>query len=259
MRLFLYFIILLLLPWEVDAQIDSILRLGNEVFLKYNKNYLTLLDTILYDVRQLSFKGANYNDSLIVSIRRSDNAIFEVKKNSKGKIVFVDIHNQSLQQTNTVLEFGEKQELFAISNYKNGRLEGPSFLFDKRGNLIKYKFFKQGILDIIEIQFMADGSVLYSREIKEGYPHGYTRTYTYRNGNLSYEAYYLDGQFDGFVRRYYRNGNIKIATFFKAGNAEYAKIYNRRGKLIKQYFYQNDTKYKLLIYKRGKVSKEIVY
>jgi len=104
-----------------------------------------------------------------------------------------------------------------IDNYINGHIEGLSLELDKRGQVIKKMFYKDGEFDG---------------------PHT-----TYKFGRPQETIPYSMGQVDGRVIRYYNNGRVMEEIEFKDGVQHgYYHHYNADEKLDMRYEYKNGEK-----------------
>lgn len=120
----------------------------------------------------------------------------------------------------------EKPQL--LEEYKGGKLNGISLVFDEKGNIRNERHFKDGKLEGLNVFYSHEGIKLMKRYYKNGLLHGYFYKY-YDNGKLMEKSYYWQDKKDS------------ISTFYNESEQLLALIHYKKGMLHGVYktFYDN--------------------
>lgn len=214
--------------------IDSVT--GKASWVKISGNETTIKDgkfTLFYS------KGSIYKKGTLKNGKEIDTTFFF---NQKEKLIAY-----SLFKPDTIIPYYVNNGSY-ILYYQNGEIFEKGIVEDHKQGKEWTRYYKSGKIDWTEN--LKDGkSIVYkyyeNGKIKEicnwrnGIQHGRFELF-YENGNREETSDWIEGKREGKLEIWYENGQKESEYFFKAGIENgICKLYNDKGKLIKQLTYIN--------------------
>jgi len=143
--------------------------------------------------------------------------------------------NQDSTRHGTTRKYYSTGELFELSYYVNGILEGVRTLYYRNGvPEIKEKYCAGQICDTL-FTFYANGVKRFEGVYSGGEMNGITKGY-YESGELKEEVTFKGNQEEGHFVEYYNNGKKKWEGFYLNGANEFGELvqYDSTGIMIKK-------------------------
>lgn len=140
-----------------------------------------------------------------------------VKKNAEG-IVVEEGHTVNGLKTGAWLTYDAQGNLIGITNYMNGKLNGPNIIMNNRGQIIEKQY--------------------YDADVKDG-PFG-----IYKFGRAEKEGIYRNGKIDAVYTEYYGNGKKQKEIQYNNGVVDGMMTYFKEDdeSVMLQYEYKNGEK-----------------
>ncbi|HHH49420.1 MAG TPA: hypothetical protein ENK52_00395 [Saprospiraceae bacterium] len=143
------------------------------------------------------------------------NTQYAVKKKENGDILEEGPVVNGLRQGTWITYHQRVNIPETFTTYAEGKLNGPHYAFNNRGQIVLRANFLNEVLDGPRIK--------------------------YDFGKPSEEAFYVNGQLDGVYKTYHRNRKLQEESYFKNGKRDgAAKYYNEKEELIMSYEYKNN-------------------
>jgi antitoxin component YwqK of YwqJK toxin-antitoxin module len=239
----------------------------------YNNNKLIYTfknDRILYCSENiLGVKREKYNIfgifaySIILTLSISDKIIID--NYTDGVIASIKIYKNNLlnEVYRTYYSDGNiKEKIF----YINGKKEGDYIIYYENGD-IKYicnyrNDFKDGIQKTYyeNKQLESEIEYVYNKEFKESFVNGIHQSY-YETGELKSIAkiIYKNRNENGFIRTYYKNGNLEFEKYVINGFTTDSRDWYESGQIKKQCYYKNGLLYCLKTWYDNGNKKSLTY
>jgi antitoxin component YwqK of YwqJK toxin-antitoxin module len=154
--------------------------------------------------------------------------------------------------------YGEKNELAAKFNYKNGILKSYQY-YEKPGVLCEPILLKSGTGNLIAKYPNGQTSITFN--LIDNNVEGERKIF-YSNGKIYSVSTRTSGFLDGPLKTYYSNGNLWEEENYVSGNLHgLCKYYHPNGKLEREENYYNDDKHGVCKYydEQGKLKEKLVY
>ena len=130
-----------------------------------------------------------------------------------------------------VEEFNRDGTLMAVSNYKNGKLEGISKAYYPSGELREEILYANDKREGISKTYHKNGKILADRHFKDGLLEDLTTVY-YESGKVLVEMHYKDNKLDGESKYYYENGSMRSIETYEDNKKIRLQSYDQQGKLL---------------------------
>lgn len=169
--------------------------------------------------------------------------------------------------------YNEKGELTARTHYKNGQREGQSIQYHYDRSYVTQEY-KNDELDGVEISYFNNGVKKLATEYRHGELNG-KRTFWNREGQISVQQTYVDGEKNGPYLNYYAGkltdkgqykNDRKVGTWYRysthSGQLTREEHYNADGKLDgvqKEYFDGNKQLQRETTYQHGQIITAVHY
>ena len=182
--------------------------------------------------------GAFAGEKSVVVLQNPDKTLTSIFY-SKGKEVAKQIRSPEgiiLKTTGkvpdgSVEEFSRDGKLMAVSNYKNGKLEGIGKEYYPSGELLEEILYANDKREGISKKYYKSGKILAERYFKDGLLEDLTTMY-YESGKLFVEMHYKGNKLDGESKIYYENGIIKSIETYENNKKIRLRSYDQQGKLL---------------------------
>lgn len=139
------------------------------------------------------------------------------RKFSDGGIIEEGYVQNGVKTGNWILYHSDTRHMKTMNNYLKGKLNGPQYEYNRRGNVDLRTTYQNGELSGLYIE--------------------------YSNGRLKKEITYKNGKINGYIKEF--NNREKLFRFTEyQDNALHGKAitYNEEGKIIMEYLYKNGKK-----------------
>lgn len=100
-----------------------------------------------------------------------------------------------------------------LKHYTNNQLNGPSYEFNKRGQIEKESNYTKGVLDGLLANYKF-GRAEITTEYKNGSINGFHREY-FQNGKIQKEIEFKNNKKDGSLKYYDEEGNVTLSYEYK--------------------------------------------
>jgi len=142
------------------------------------------------------------------------------------------VYGQDAPEDGVHKEYYEDGKLKLEMHYKNGKPDGLSKMYDRRGILVFGTNYSEG--KIIDSRgYHENGKLRYIRITKENKMDGYTKTF-YEDGTLKQEVDSNNWGKTVFTKYYYPNGNIAYELIGKNHNIITYREYSEEGELLSE-------------------------
>jgi len=151
------------------------------------------------------------------------------KKSTKDNKVLAEGFFSNGLLDSTLIEYYPDGKVKKKDQFKDGKRDGKSFIYDKKGTLIQELEYRNGVIDGEIISYNPDGKIKIRAKYKDGELNGIVREY-YPNGNIKTESTYKNNVQDGAAKSYYEDGKLKSEEFYIQGTLHgYFKTYYPEG------------------------------
>ena len=167
---------------------------------------MKILNTLLIFLAIFSFQN-NFAQKVIVNSIGDTINVTDANKMRQGKWILQrgmakdEGHYIDNKKNDVWISYGTNGKPELIEEYKNGKLDGVSFVIDNYGTLRNERHFKNGQLDGINVYYSKDGVALTKRYYKNGLLQGDFYKY-YDDGAIMEHSYY------------WKNLKDSISTFY---------------------------------------------
>lgn len=121
-----------------------------------------------------------------------------------------------------------------MATLSKGRLDGPKFSWDKKGNLEWKGNYRDGKQFGSFTEFYPNGNKAYEINIRNGVTMGPSASW-FEDGSVSEQCTFKDGELEGEFRTWHANGKKHIESFYRNGKLEgVAREWNEKGLLVEE-------------------------